>query len=82
MGGADTDSYNQPFRAPDGWWKDLNGAVQDLLITAGTDEVLVDDIKAFATKIEVCTSYFEPSVSVARKELIGSFRKSFRAQLS
>lgn len=53
MDGADTDNYNQPFRAQDSWWKDLNGIVKDLLITAGTDEVMVDDIKGFADKIQV-----------------------------
>jgi len=80
MDGADTDNYNQPFRAPDSWWIDLNGAVRDVLITAGTDEVLVDDIKAFATKIEVRTRLYSAFI-LARKELIDSVRKSFRARL-
>lgn len=64
MDGADTDHYNQPFHAPGSWWIDLNGAVQDVLITAGTDEVLVDDIEAFAEKLKVCTSPVEPSVAM------------------
>lgn len=81
MDGADTDNYNQPFRAPDSWWIDLNGAVRDVLITAGTDEVLVDDIRAFALKIEVRTSLCSAFV-IARKELIDPVRKSFPARLT
>lgn len=53
MNGADADNYNQPFRASDEWWSGLGGVVQSLLITAGTDEVLVDGIAAFAAKIRV-----------------------------
>ena len=48
MRDADTDYYNQPFCAPASWWKDLNGTVQDVLITAGTE------------KLKVCTSAVEP----------------------
>ena len=56
MGDADADNYNEPFRAPSNWWEDLNLVVRNLLITAGSDEVLVDDIKAFSNKIDVRTS--------------------------
>lgn len=53
MNSAQADNYNQPFRASDDWWRNLDSVLQDLLITAGTDEVLVDDIEAFAKRIEV-----------------------------
>lgn len=53
MGRAEVDGYNQPFCAPSKWWNELNDVVQSVLITAGTNEVLVDDIKAFADRIEV-----------------------------
>ena len=56
MGGATTNDYNQPFCAPDDWWKHLDGVVGDLLITARVDEVLADDMKAFADKIQVSIS--------------------------
>lgn len=52
-GGAPADNYNQPFLAPGSWWSHLNGLVQELLITAGTDEVLLDGIAEFAKTIEV-----------------------------
>ena len=65
MDDADTDNYNQPFCAPDNWWKDLTGIIGGLLITAGTDEVLVDDIKAFADKIQVSQAQIE--LAAARK---------------
>ena len=64
MGDADMDFYNQPFHAPGDWWIDLKGTVQDILITAGTDEVLVDDIEAFAGKLKVCTIAVEPPVAM------------------
>ena len=53
MGSAKQDAYNQPFCAPSSWWKDLSTKTQSILITAGADEVLVDDIKAFTDKIKV-----------------------------
>lgn len=54
MGAADPDNYNQPFLAAAGWWAGLNEVVQDVRVTAGTDEVLVDDISAFAEILKVC----------------------------
>lgn len=53
MDGASADNYNQPFLAPDDWWKGSNGVIQELLITAGTDEVLLDGIAEFATTVKV-----------------------------
>ncbi|KAL8906377.1 MAG: hypothetical protein Q9207_002089 [Kuettlingeria erythrocarpa] len=53
MNDAPPDNYNQPFRAPAGWWSRLDGVVQELLVTAGTDEVLLDGIVEFTKTIEV-----------------------------
>ncbi|KAI4218236.1 MAG: hypothetical protein LQ349_008801 [Xanthoria aureola] len=46
-------------------WKELNGVVQALLITAGTDEVLLDGIAEFVTTIKTVfpsTTTFSPSL--------------------
>lgn len=51
MGGAAPDNYNQPLRAPASWWEGLK--VEEVLIIAGADEVLVDYVKELAGKIEV-----------------------------
>ncbi|KAL8941267.1 MAG: hypothetical protein Q9211_001889 [Gyalolechia sp. 1 TL-2023] len=52
MGGARADNYNQPFLAADYWWRGLQEVVHELLITAGTDEVLVDGIEGFVKTVE------------------------------
>ena len=54
LGNAEPDPYNQPFRTSAAWWENLNSVVQNIIITAGTDEVFVDDIEAFARQIKVC----------------------------
>lgn len=51
MGRAPADNYNQPIKAPVDWWKDLK--VEEVLILAGAEEVLVDYVKEVARKIEV-----------------------------
>ena len=51
MGAAPPDNYNQPLRAPASWWEGLK--VEEVLIIAGADEVLVDYVKELARKIEV-----------------------------
>ena len=58
MGSAEADEYNQPFIAEPSWWKDLPNVVQSILVTAGSYEVLLDDIKAFVEKIQVCDFKF------------------------
>ncbi|KAI9787019.1 MAG: hypothetical protein M1816_007772 [Peltula sp. TS41687] len=50
MLGASTDPYNRPLTAPSEWWRGLK--VNDVLIVAGADEIMVDDIRAFAKKFE------------------------------
>jgi acetyl esterase/lipase len=51
MGAAKVDPYNQPLTAPAGWWLALN--VDEILVVAGRDELLVDHIREFARKLEV-----------------------------
>ena len=58
MGNVKPDEYNQLFLASSGWWKSINGVVSDLLITPGADEVLVDDITAFAQTLQVARCVF------------------------
>ena len=57
MGDAEPDEWNQPFTASAEWWQALPGKVRDVLITGGTDEVMVDDIMDFAKKIEVGSTW-------------------------
>ena len=52
---AAADNYNQPGLAPAEWWKDMQ--VDEVLIVAGSDEVLLDGIRDFAGKIEVCCQH-------------------------
>ena len=54
MDGAAPDNYNQPLRAPADWWKGLQ--VQEVLVIAGADEVLVDYVKELGRKIEVSSA--------------------------
>ena len=56
MGEASTDEYNQPFRATEAWWQHLRDKSGGLLITAGSDEVAVDGIQAFAKVTKVSQS--------------------------
>ncbi|KAI9786493.1 MAG: hypothetical protein M1839_006953 [Geoglossum umbratile] len=50
MGAAEVDPYNQPLTAPPNWWSTLT--VDEILVVAGRDELLVDDIREFAKKLE------------------------------
>jgi len=44
LGGAPADPYNQPLTAPRGWWSELGAWVTDVLVVAGSDEIMVDDV--------------------------------------
>jgi len=44
-----SDYYNQPITAPESWWDGLK--VQEILVLAGEQEVLVDSIKEFEGKL-------------------------------
>jgi acetyl esterase/lipase len=51
MGEAKADPYNQPLTASSDWWSTLT--VDEILVVAGSDELLIDDIREFAKKLEV-----------------------------
>ena len=51
LGGAAKDAYNEPLSAPEGWWKGLDGVVDQVFICGGADEVLVDVIREVDRRI-------------------------------
>ena len=71
LGDAKPDEWNQPFRASGSWWTDLATKVEDILITGGADEVMVDDIRRFATTVTVSIVKF-PGLNVANIILLGA----------
>lgn len=48
-----SDNYLDPLHAPSTWWENL--PVGDVLITAGADEIFVDDDGQFADILRVRT---------------------------
>lgn len=44
-----SDYYNQAITAPENWWEGLK--VEEVLVVAGEEEVLVDGIKEFEGKL-------------------------------
>ncbi|MCJ1462247.1 hypothetical protein MMC07_000847 [Pseudocyphellaria aurata] len=52
MGEGKTDEYNQPSCAEAEWWQGLKDVVGEIFITAGADELMVDDIEAISEKIK------------------------------
>ncbi|KAH0558472.1 hypothetical protein GP486_004868 [Trichoglossum hirsutum] len=56
MGKAKADPYNQPLTASSDWWSAL--AVDEILIVAGADEIMIDDIQEFAKKLEVNNNHY------------------------
>ncbi|KAJ6005160.1 alpha/beta hydrolase fold protein [Penicillium sp. IBT 35674x] len=49
-GNQPTDPYMEPLTAPDDWWKDL--AASEIFLTGGADELFINDIEEFATKLQ------------------------------
>lgn len=45
LGGRERDAYNEPLAAEDGWWRGLQGVVQECLVTGGADEILADVVR-------------------------------------
>jgi acetyl esterase/lipase len=45
-----SDYYNQAITAPESWWKGLK--VQEVLVVAGEEEVLIDGIREFEGKLK------------------------------
>ena len=50
-----SDEYNQAITADSSWWKDLK--VEQILVTAGEEEVLVDGIREFVEKFSKFCSF-------------------------
>lgn len=51
MGDFTPDEYSHPMQVPAGWWRDL--PVARTFVGVGGDEVLLDSVVAFATKIKI-----------------------------
>lgn len=49
LGNGASDEYNTPLQAPPAWWQGLPS--QNTLITCGSFEVFLDDVREFAKKI-------------------------------
>jgi acetyl esterase/lipase len=47
---SNSDNYNQAITAPESWWEGLN--VEEVLVLAGEEEVLVDGIREFEGKLK------------------------------
>ena len=55
LAGQAKDAYNEPLAAPEGWWNGLKDVVEEILITGGGDEILVDPIKELGKQYKVRT---------------------------
>ena len=64
LGGRKRDGYNEPLAAEEGWWKGLDGVVRDIMIAAGSDEILVDCIRELSKRFNV-SGNFDPNFSTA-----------------
>jgi acetyl esterase/lipase len=53
MGTAPVDAYNQPGTADEKWWQGIDRKVRDVLMTAGGNEVMVDDARTFSETLKV-----------------------------
>ncbi|PLB34107.1 alpha/beta-hydrolase [Aspergillus candidus] len=49
-GSAPTDPYMEPLSAPEDWWRGL--PARDVLITAGDDEIFLDDIEEMGRRLQ------------------------------
>lgn len=53
LGSARPDEYNAPITANSTWWNGIKGVVKNVIVTAGTEEVLFDDIKTLVSLLKV-----------------------------
>lgn len=53
LGGAEPDEYNAPVTAKSSWWSGIQKVVKEIIVTAGTSEVLFDDIESFVHTLQV-----------------------------
>ncbi|KAE9368483.1 alpha/beta-hydrolase [Stipitochalara longipes BDJ] len=65
---SSADNYNQALIAPPEWWEDI--PVKDVLITAGKDEIISDDIVGFADRL--CSVKKEVEFLLAEREAHGA----------
>ncbi len=56
LGGKPRDQYNEPIVAEAEWWRGLR--VEEVLVVAGGDEVLLDSTKTFEGKLQVSDDCF------------------------
>ena len=56
LGQAEPDNYNQPLSASGTWWEGVNDKVQEMVITAGTDETPFSDTEKFAEVLKATMS--------------------------
>ncbi|RMJ21022.1 hypothetical protein PHISP_08105 [Aspergillus sp. HF37] len=47
------DNYNEPIRAPEGWWADIK--CRNMLIVSGEDEIMTDAHKAFGRTVQAAS---------------------------
>ncbi|KAF3765300.1 alpha/beta-hydrolase [Cryphonectria parasitica EP155] len=52
LGSASLDEYNAPVTANATWWNGIKSAVKNIIVTAGTEEVLFDDIQTLVGLLE------------------------------
>lgn len=52
LNGRPSDNYTEAINAPGKWWNDI--PVEQTLVLAGADEVLLDPIKTWTSKFKVC----------------------------
>lgn len=53
-GDAPADAYSQPGTATEQWWQRIETKVESIIITAGGNEVMFDDIYNFSQTLKVC----------------------------
>ncbi|KAJ5239867.1 alpha/beta-hydrolase [Penicillium chermesinum] len=82
-GSAPSDPYLEPLSAPANWWQPL--LTKKVLITAGADEIFVDDIQKFAAQlssaskdVEMHTTTGEPHDYLVMEFLMGHPRTQQR----
>jgi hypothetical protein len=52
LNGRSSNSYIEAVNAAEEWWTDIQ--VEQTLVLAGSDEVLLDPIKSWASSFKVC----------------------------
>ena len=53
LGKREKNAWNEPLRGSVDWWAGLNTVVKEVLVTVGTDEILLDYIKQLGERLQV-----------------------------